>query len=404
MRILNRYILKESLVPLLLANAVFTGLLFLLRSLKLFDLVINKDVPAGEILLLFSYLIPKFLEISLPMSLLIALIVAFGRLSADSELVVMRATGISLRELVKPVLILASGAAVLTLILGFYIRPIANSSLGQGMYQILRTRISSGLIPGAFNQLGPLTIYAEQISRNGSELGNVLIADRRDPNLLRTFIAKHGELQSNATERLLTLRLVDGSIQEGRDDLVVPSYFDTSSLMLNPEELVGDQPTRDGKKSEEMLLVELAEGRTNLRAIERPSNEERSQLRRYDVEFHKRFALPISCLCVAIVAMVLGIQPSRGGGAWGQGANSVMGMLVIVIYYVLLAVSSALGENGTLPAAIAVWLPNLIFITLAVVMYRKMESEKWLAVSQAFGDSLARLLEILRIARPAENK
>jgi lipopolysaccharide export LptBFGC system permease protein LptF len=89
--------------------------------------------------------------------------------------------------------------------------------------------------------------------------------------------------------------------------------------------------------------------------------------------------------------MVLGIQPSRGGKSWGMALNITIGMLVITLYYFALAFSTALGEQGVVRPWMIMWVPNIIFLFLAGFLYNRMESEKWLAVSQAILDRLEKI-------------
>ena len=95
----------RALIPFLLGLGVFTFVLLIARLLKLIELVVNRGVPATNILRLFAYLMPAFLEVTVPMAMLLAILVAFGRLSADSEMIAMRSSGLSLYQLVPPVAI-----------------------------------------------------------------------------------------------------------------------------------------------------------------------------------------------------------------------------------------------------------------------------------------------------------
>src|ERR1700687_2618651 len=106
-RTINRYILREISVPFALGLAVFTLILLIARILKLVEMVVNRGVPLLEVLKLFSYILPAFLEVTVPMALLLAVIVAFGRLSSDSEIVALKTSGVSLYQLTRPVAVFA---------------------------------------------------------------------------------------------------------------------------------------------------------------------------------------------------------------------------------------------------------------------------------------------------------
>ena len=383
--LLFKYVLKEIMTPFLGTLFTFTGLLFLAKSLKLLELVVSSEVSIGEILKIFALIIPQFLEIALPMALLLGLILAFGRLSGDSELVVMRASGISLRQLVRPVGLFAVLIAVISLAVSVSIRPWANTELGTTLFELAKRRLSSGLVSGVFNQLGALTIYAEKVDEGGGKLSNVVISDRRGADKQQLFLAKYGQIFSNENNRTLNLKLFDGTIQEGRGAELNVTYFDSNSVVISESELLEDDAAKEGKKSVEMSMNELEHDISDIKAKVNDSGDPKLlvSLTRLLVEWHRRFSLPLSCLAVGLIGMVLGIQPSRGGKSWGMALNITIGMLVITFYYFALAFSTALGEQGVAPPWLVMWMPNLIFMCLAGFLYNRMESEKWLAVSQA---------------------
>lgn len=402
LQLIHRYIIREVFSPFLTALFVFTGILFLARALKLVDLVVNKNVPAGEILLLFSYIIPRFLEVAIPMALLLAVIVAFGRLSHDSELVVLRAAGVSLKKLAIPVMLFAGIAFLVSILISFYIRPWANHRLGLGLFDIARTQASAGLVSGVFNELGTLTIYAENIEADGSKLDNVIMGDRRDPEVSRLFVAQHGKIVSDKRRRALTLQLYDGSISEGSGSNFTVTYFEVNNIQLPLSALMGEENARGGKQSEEMYIGELVssmrnpQAATSLKAQTEDSNETEKQIARYQVELHKRLAIPFSSLCVALIAMALGIQPARGGQTWSASTSVAMGVTLILIYYGFFALATALGEQRVLPAWLVMWAPNVLFAAFGLFIFQRMGSERWMAVSQALVDNLTWLFEKLK--------
>ncbi len=398
---LYRYVLREIAVPFGTALLVFTGLLFLSKSLKLLELVVSRTVSLTEIVQIFALIIPQFLEIALPMAFLLGLILAFGRLSGDSELTVMRACGLSLRELIRPVSIAALLVFSVSLIVSMSVRPWANNRLERTLFQLAKQRMSSGLVAGVFNEMGALTVYAEKVESEGNRLVNVIIADRRDTQQ-RIFLAKYGQILSNEENRTLNLKLFDGTIHEGRGLNYNITSFDSNSVILSEAELLNDDSIKEGKKATEMSFIELTRSISALRekVAERgpdfPRDETTTKLQRQLVEWHRRFALPASCLAVGVIGMVLGIQPSRQGKSWGMALNITVGILVITLYYFALAFATALGEQSVVPPWFAIWLPNCVFAGLAWFLYRRMESEEWMAVSQALIEFLERTVKRFR--------
>src|SRR5262250_972176 len=150
-KILHRYVFRDILVPFGFGLSVFTGILLIARLLRLIELVVTRGVPVVNILKLLSYILPAFLEVTVPMAMLLAILVAFGRLSADSEMVALRSSGLSLYQLVPPVAMFVVLAMVATAGLSIWARPWGNRSLRSALFEIARTRASACIKPQIFN-------------------------------------------------------------------------------------------------------------------------------------------------------------------------------------------------------------------------------------------------------------
>src|SRR5512132_1961246 len=196
-KIVHRYIFREILVPFLFGLSLFTFVLLIARLLRLIELVVNRGVPAGNIVRLFTYIMPAFLEVTVPMAMLLAILVAFGRLSADSEMVALKSSGLSLYQLVTPVAIFVALATIATAALSLYARPWGNRSLKSALYEIARTRASAGIKPQVFNDDFPgLVIYTESVDATTDRLSHVLISDERDVQH-NTIFAREGTMISD---------------------------------------------------------------------------------------------------------------------------------------------------------------------------------------------------------------
>jgi lipopolysaccharide export system permease protein len=192
---------------------MFTFVLLLARLLKLIELVVNRGIPVSAVARVFLFLLPAFLEVTVPMAMLPAILVAFGRLSADSEITALRSSGVSLYQLVPPVATFVVIVTVATGALAWYGRPLGNRALRTAMWDIARTRATAGLKPQIFNDDFPgLIIYAEQIDATTDQLQRVLIADDRDPQQQNTVFAQAGYMISDVDRETVTLRLLDGTI------------------------------------------------------------------------------------------------------------------------------------------------------------------------------------------------
>jgi lipopolysaccharide export system permease protein len=361
-KILHRYIFREILTPFLLGLAIFTFVLLIARLLKLIELVVSRGLPPLDILQLLAYLLPAFLEVTVPMAMLLAILVAFGRLSADAEIVALRSSGLSLYQLIPPVAIFVVLITAITAFLSMDARPWGNRNLRFALFDIARSRASAGLKPQVFNDEFPgLVIYAETIDSKADKLVHVLISDERDASQRSTIFAREGAMVSDSDTQSITLRLVDGAIHtadaDGRADY--QTEFETYDVNLDLKEaLAGLQNEED--RPREMNLGQLTAAIDAKRDEGRPYTSEL-------VEWHRKFAIPFACVVFGLVGVPLGIEPSRAVKSRGFAVS----LVVIFAYYVLMSAGQALAEQGTVPPVVGLWLPNVLLGTLgAWLMYR----------------------------------
>lgn len=369
MRTLSRYIFRELLVPFFLGLGVFTFILLIARILKLVELVVNRGVPAWEIVKLFSYILPAFLEVTVPMALLLSILVGFGRLSSDSEIVAMKACGLSLYQLAKPVLVFTLMIYVLSLALAVWVRPWGNSLLRSGLYEMAKSRASVGLRERVFNSDFPnLVIYVDEVLPPGNSFRGVMISDMRDPSQPTTAFAHRGMLMNDETTSTLTLRLLDGQIEQAKAGSRTFNQTDFTLYDLNLDwgTALADLKPQE-KDAKEMTLPELRQSIAAKALRGEPSFEEQ-------VELHRKFSIPFACLVFAAVGVPLGLQSSRS--ARSRGFSVSLGLLLA--YYVLLTLGERTGERGVLPPALALWLPNIVFAAVGAYLFTAAAQERQL--------------------------
>jgi lipopolysaccharide export system permease protein len=160
--ILDRYLIRELLGPFFVALGLFTCALLIDRIYHLTDLVITKGVPFPLVLQLLVFMLPSFLSLSLPMALLVAVLLAGGRLAGDLEIVACQAAGIGVVRLVRPVLVAAVGVALVGALFAMALAPLAGREFQRQLFIILKTRAVTGLKERVFNTTFPgTTIYVE---------------------------------------------------------------------------------------------------------------------------------------------------------------------------------------------------------------------------------------------------
>jgi lipopolysaccharide export system permease protein len=378
-KVLHRYVFQEILVPFALGLGVFTFVLLLARLLKLIELVVNRGIPFTTVAQVFLYLLPAFLEVTVPMAMLLAILVAFGRLSADSEITALRSSGVSLYQLMPPVATFVLIVTIATAGLAWYGRPWGNRALRTAMWDMARTRATAGLKPQIFNDEFPgLIIYAEQIDTAADQLERVLISDERDPQQQNTVFARTGYMISDTERETVTLRLQDGTIHT-TDPTAGASYqteFRSYDVSLDLRAALADarKPTDDPN---ELTLGQLRRAIDAKRAQGEPVTAEL-------VEYHRKFAIPFACVVFGLIAMPLGIQPSRAVRSRGFAVS----LVVIFSYYMLLSTGQGFAEQGRVPPIVGLWLPNVVLGALGLAFVRRAGRELPLMTGEWF-DRLA---------------
>jgi lipopolysaccharide export system permease protein len=387
-KILHRYVFREILTPFLLGLGVFTFVLLLARLLKLIELVVNRGLPPTQILGLIGYLMPAFLEVTVPMAMLLAILIAFGRLSADAELVALRSSGLSLYQIVPPVAVFVLLCTILTAGLSMYARPWGNRNLKGSLFDIARTRATAGLKAQVFNDEFPgLVIYAEQIDSRTDQLSHVLISDQRNPEQYNTIFAREGYMVSDRAAQTITLRLLAGTIHTaGERTSDYHTDFESYDVSLDLREALAGQVARENDPNE-LTLPELRA------AIERRRAEGAVPAAAL-VEYHRKFAIPFACVVFGMLGLPLGIEPARAVRSRGFAVS----LGVIFTYYILQSTGQGLAERGSIPAWLGLWLPNIVFGALGVVLLRRAARERAL-FGTWFGDLLsqARSVRLVRV-------
>ena len=215
MPVLDRYILRELISPFCFGGALFTFFLVIDRIYHLTDLVITKGVPFQLVALLLFFMLPSFLAHTLPMALLVAVLLAGGRLAGDLEIIAFKAAGVSTLRLFRPVLAAALAVMAVTATLTLVINPLANQAFQRQLFRILQARAVSGLTERIFNgTFGDVIIYVEDVSASQIALRGLLVSDERDPKISRIVTAREGRLLTDEANRRLTLRLINGAVSE----------------------------------------------------------------------------------------------------------------------------------------------------------------------------------------------
>jgi lipopolysaccharide export system permease protein len=355
LRMLHLYLLREIAVPFFLSVFVLSFVALMPELIKIAEQVLAFGISLGGLAQVITYLLPPILLFVIPASFLLAVLVAFGRLSADSEMIAVKAGGVSLWQLLAPVLALGVFASGLTAVMSSYGEPWGRYSIKQFIFNLGRTKAAGLVRERTFNDdFFGLVIYADSVSAEESRLKNVFIADERNPKQSFAVQAREGRIIADPVQRSIVLHLVDGTVDQMGDvnGPLTRLQFTKMDYNILPETTVN----LPGKDPYEMFPGELY---AKLRA------DGAKATGRQWMAFYKKFAYPISALLIGLIGMALGINDPRHGKSRGYG----YGLAALLLYYLLVRIGDATGEKGTVPPEVAAWTPNVVFAALGIWLF-----------------------------------
>jgi LPS export ABC transporter permease LptF/LPS export ABC transporter permease LptG len=361
-RTLDRYVFAELLPPFVLGVGLLTFFLFIDRIYRLTELIVNKGVPFPLVFQLLLLMLPSFLSLTLPMALLVATLIATGRLAADLEVVALKTAGVSPLRLFRPFLSFALAVSLVAGTMSLLAAPWSNGAFQRLLFRILQTRATAGIKERVFNTtFGQIVIYVEEVSASQVGLRGLLVSDERNPTLSRIITARQGRLLTDEENRRVTLRLIDGSLNEA--DTGSPARYRHTVFGLYDMTLPLEGPlatvARQEKPEKDMSLRRL---RRHVIALRREGQNSVP----FEVEYHKRLATPLAVLVFSAVAFPLGIRSHRSGRA-----VAIFGSLAILMsYYLLLTSLEGIALARRMPAWVAMWSPNVLMGLAGVALLK----------------------------------
>ncbi|MCX5918315.1 MAG: LPS export ABC transporter permease LptF [Deltaproteobacteria bacterium] len=367
-RTLYFYLIKELFPAFLLGLIGFTFILLTGRIVQLMEFFVNKGVPLGYILRLLYLLLPSFMVLTIPMATLLSVLLAFNRLSSDNEITALKASGVSLYQMIPPVLVFAVATYVATTFLSLYSVPRANEGSRALIYEVASSKANAGIREKMFNDdFEGLVLYVEEIKPRTLAWEKVFISDSRNPAEVLTIIAREGEVLSDPGTLAITLRLKRGAIHKlGKEpDAYQKIDFSTYDLRLHLKTGLKEKGTEE-KHPADMTLAELSRA---IQALQAKGSAAKIQW----VKVHEKFSIPFACLVFGLIGIPLGLQSRVARGGKFQGFAWAIG--VLLVYYLLTNAGTSLAERGVVLLEVGMWSANAIFLTLGVYLLVKAANE-----------------------------
>ena len=371
MKILSRYVFREILASSFLATALATFVIFLQGIGRLFELLV-RSARGGTVVELFALLLPPILLLSLPFGVLVGILVGLGRLSSDNEMIAMRSAGVSSRIVVAPVLTFACLAMLVSGTFAVWLNPLAIRTEYRLLNKVAAAQLTADVEPRVFEDQftnDNTVLYVQDVQSGNGPVAvwkGVFIADLTPPADRKTgvkvaqpgpkvIVASEAEVVPDVKNNRLQLSLKDYGLHESPYHSIAPS----SATVLQPE----PSKQQQAKPFQEMFTPEL-------QAFIRKSPAGTQDGTDARIELHRRFALPVACLMLAMVGIPLGTSSRKGG----RSAGYVWAIfLAFFCYYLSYITLTSLARSHSIRVDVASWLPNAVFFIAGVVMIARME-------------------------------
>ena len=379
MKILSRYCLREFIPPFLISLICFTCIILFDELFRLVKLFVKKGVSPLYLIESLLYVMPATVVLSIPMAALVAILLALGRLSTDSEVMAMRANGIGFHQLMIPLLCATAILSVIDMAVMEYVLPqatLASVSLKRDIQKHNPALIlEEDTVMKELQTEGKLWMY-ESTDPKTEHLQNVKIWDEIRQGQPRFTLAKSASLGFENGDAKLTL--YDGHTYEP----IIDSPGSFRITQFQEQQLVLDfkkDLQRGEYKTQHPQTMGIGQLKTHIGKLEASLNQKPNKVSEYTVnrlryakvEYHKKFALPFACLAFGIIGIPLGFLVKRNGRMIGFG----IGLAVILAYYLLLQIGQNTGLSGQFHPAFAMWFPNIFVGVLGIVLFISMISE-----------------------------
>ncbi|MEY2526375.1 MAG: lipopolysaccharide export system permease protein [Verrucomicrobiota bacterium] len=365
MKLIDRSVSRELLVNVFFA-IVMLSLVLIVGNIfrKLLPLLVNHHVPMEYLLAFIAYVLPFSLIFTIPWGLLTAILLVFGRLSADNELIALRSNGVSITRICLPLATIALVCTAICFWLNVQVAPAAQVKM-RGMIFDLATRDPMALFGSdqVIEEFPGRKIYVGK--KEGNTLENIIVFEI-DENSLPTKVtyARTGKLETDLPNKRMLMHLYDARYQQRdekapldlrkiRDGITMTE----GTLPISLEELYEREKKQPNRSA--MSIQQL---------YEQLKSENAQQQSTSRTEINKRFSFPFSCLAFALIGVPLGVTAHRRETSIGFA----MGLIVAITYFVFVIVGDALRAKPHFHPELFVWFPNVLFLVLGALLFRRL--------------------------------
>lgn len=372
---LHKYIFREIWPPLLASLVVFVFIVLAARVINISEWVVNHGVHPFQMLGMISYLIPAMILFALPASTLMAVFIAFHRLSGDNEIQALKSSGISLYQMLPPVVLISIVCFCTALFISLFGAPWGHRSFKNLIFRIAQSKADLGIQERIFSEpFNGVTFYVNSFSAEDRTIHDIFLVDRRDPSSINTVVAREGRIESRPESRIITVRFEDGTIfVSGKKQAEIRTIrFDVYNLTIGLDDIM---PALSSRKlsPKEMSFTEL------MRSL-RNRQEKDAEYHETLMEMMERFSIPCAVFLMGLIGIPLGAQLRAGG----RFVGIVVSFVVFLLYYLMLAGFRSIGQAGVVSPAVGSWIPVAFLLFGCIWLMKRAAKERTINILERF--------------------
>lgn len=353
------YILGQIIPTFLLGIFVFIFIMLLFQFLKLTELILIHNLSIVDVAHLLVNLGIGFMPIILPMSLLFSILLTYSRLSADSEMVALRALGYAPSAISLPAILFSFLIFFVSIQTVLFLGPLARTKFESTLSDIASQEVMSSISEGTFSEnFFNLVLYTNTIDKENNILKDLFVYDRRNPKNPIAIVARQGRISSNVKDKnqIAEVLLIDGFMYKMDDTSHTKIKFEEYSLNIS-------SAISTAVKERDLDTLTFAELQKELK---NPSSPER--VPGLTAEYHGRLAIATSCLLFGFLGSALGSGVNRRSSS---SSGFIVSVMCIISYWILYVSMSNFGKKQIITPELALWIPNFIFLIFTIWMWRK---------------------------------
>ncbi len=382
MSLIDRYIGSQILRPLAIALLVALGVFFISRLMHLMDLILGTQGPLKVMFQIIGYLVPQYLSLALPMSLLLGVMIAFNKMSRDGETDALQTAGMGLGRQVRSALLIGAVVSVITGLMHGYLRPYGRYAYEAVVYAVTNAAINASVRAGVFTQIEDSTFFVQGIGADGVSVKRVFLFQEDDDGGTTAIAARDGGLIRPDPLAPPVLRLFDG-VRLTIGAPAAPATTENtqeSAPQAAPEDAQGPrvlrfQELRTVLGQEQAMMFRprgIDEREMTINELWRQRDTPPPDVRTSDIiaELNGRIVRTLSVPILPLLAVLLALGRKRTE----RFAGFIIGLTILIVYEQILDFGKNATESGHVSAVVGLWLPWAVFVGLVLIRFAHVAS------------------------------